>query len=125
MEFFDTAVNKVKDVFGVAYKKTEEVVTTQKQKIDIASMENKLSKEYEKLGKLYYDNIKNENIVEGELKDIVDVISAKITEIDAAKAELAKSKSKRLCPVCSEPIDISSNFCNHCGAKLTFEETEE
>lgn len=41
MDFIDDAVTKAKEAFDVACKKTNEVVTTQKQKFDIASLEAK------------------------------------------------------------------------------------
>ena len=35
MEFFDNAVNKAKEAIDIACKKTNEVVSTQKQKFDV------------------------------------------------------------------------------------------
>ena len=59
MDFFDNAVSKAKDVFDVACKKTEEVVTTGKQKLDIATLENKMTKDFEALGRIYFEQIKD------------------------------------------------------------------
>ena len=38
MGFLDDAINKTKEVFDVACQKTGEVVTTEKQKFNIASL---------------------------------------------------------------------------------------
>ena len=37
MDFLDNAVVKAKEAFDIAYKKTNEVVNTSKQKFDIAT----------------------------------------------------------------------------------------
>ena len=50
MDFFDDAVNKAKEALDVACKKTNEVVTTQKQRFDIASLEAKRTRDFEALG---------------------------------------------------------------------------
>ena len=51
MDFFDDAVNKAKEALDVACKKTNEVVTTQKQRFDIASLEAKRTRDFEALGR--------------------------------------------------------------------------
>ena len=58
MDFIDDAVTKAKEAFDVACKKTNEVVTTQKQKFDIASLEAKRTKDFEALGRFYYSELK-------------------------------------------------------------------
>ena len=58
MEFLDSALVKAKEVFDVACKKTNEVVSSGKQKFDVASIESKRSKDFEKLGKLYFNMIR-------------------------------------------------------------------
>ena len=44
MDFLDNAVNTAREAFDIAYKKTGELVNSQKQKFDIASLENKRKK---------------------------------------------------------------------------------
>ena len=67
----DQAMNKAKEVFDVACKKTGEVVNTQKQKFDVSSLENKRAKDFEKLGSLYFDLIKNEKIENEIIAELV------------------------------------------------------
>ena len=59
MSFIDDAINKTKEVFDVACKKTDEVVTTQKQKFSIASLESKREKDFADLGRIYFELAKN------------------------------------------------------------------
>ena len=122
MDFFDDAVSKAKEVFGVAKRKTEDVVTTQKQKFDIASMENKLEKDYAMLGKLYFKAIGNDEIEDENVKSIVDAIKEKNQKIAEIKEELSAAKNKRICPKCMAEIDANAVFCSACGERVIIDE---
>ena len=125
MEFFENAVEKAKEAFDVVCKKTGDVVSVSKQKIDIASIETKLSKDYEKLGKLYYDMIKNSETPDENITKLKNDIAKKIETVKTLKTEINNAKNKRICPVCGASIDKNSVYCNICGAKLEIEFSEE
>lgn len=124
MDFLDNAVSKAKEVFEIARKKTEEAVNTGKQKIDVATIENKLSKDYEALGKIYYESIKavDAQALTEEVIEIKASIEEKIEKIESIKEELNRAKNKRKCPNCGASIDVNSLYCSVCGAALQFEE---
>ncbi len=90
MEFFENAVNKAKDVFDVVVTKTEEAVTTGKQKLDIATLENKLAKDFERLGRAYFETIKDNDTLEAKFADIKESIVEKQTQISKIKEEMGK-----------------------------------
>ena len=121
MEFLDNAVSMAKEAFDIAYKKTEEVVTTQKQKLDVVSIENKRAKDYPTLGEIYFDMIKDSEIDNIQVKDLVESIKEKNQKIADLKNEINAAKNKRICPECGANISESSKYCNICGAKLEFE----
>ncbi|MBR7133261.1 MAG: hypothetical protein IKD04_06975 [Clostridia bacterium] len=118
MEFLDNAVTKAKEAFDIACKKTNEVVSTQKQKFDIAAIENKRDKDYERLGKLYFELVKNSEIENAEIEAIVTEIKEKNEKIKALKEEINSSKNKRVCPQCSACAEESAAFCSNCGYKF-------
>lgn len=122
MDFFDNVVNKTKEVFDVACKKTNEVVSTQKQKFDISSIESKLNKEYIKLGKIYYKQLKDTEINDSEIESIVYSIDEKIDKINILKKEINDAKNKIICSNCSAVVDKNSVFCNLCGSKIIGED---
>ena len=117
MDFFDDAVNKAKEALDVACKKTNEVVTTQKQRFDIASLEA--------LGRYYYAEIKDAEITDEKAAELVTAINAKTEKIEALRREINNIKNKRVCPKCGASIDKNSVYCNFCGEKLVFESTAE
>ena len=121
MDFLDNAVNKAKEAFDIACKKTGEVVTASKQKIDVVTIENRRSKDFEALGKIYFDMIKDEEIENFEIKNLVLEIKDKNEKIEALTEEINNAKNKRTCPVCKATIDKLSVYCNICGAKLEIE----
>ncbi len=90
MDFFEDAVNKAKDIFDVACKKTEEAVNVGKQNLNIATLENKMSKDFEKLGKIYYELIKETEALEGETAALREAIKEKQEKIAQIKEELKK-----------------------------------
>ncbi len=125
MDFLDNAISKAKEAMDIAYKKTNEVVNTQKQRFDAASIESKRAKDFEKLGKLYFEMIKNTEIEDEAIKKLVDDISYKNGKIDELKKEINNAKNKKICPACSSSIDKASVFCSNCGAKLEMVSEED
>ena len=82
MDFLDNAVSKAKEAIDVACKKTNEVVSTQKQKFDVVAIENKRAKDFEALGKLYFDMIKDTEVDNETVNKIVAEIKEKNSRID-------------------------------------------
>lgn len=121
MDFLDNAVSKAKEAIDVACKKTNEIVSNQKQKFDVVAIENKRAKDFEALGKLYFDMIKDTEVDNETVNKIVAEIKEKNSRIDALKEEINAVKNKKICPQCGSAIDKMSVYCNICGAKLEFE----
>ncbi|MBQ7726167.1 MAG: hypothetical protein IJT66_03390 [Clostridia bacterium] len=125
MDFFDDAVSKAKEVFDVACQKTGEVVNNQKQKFDIATLENKRKKDFEQLGMLCFEQMKEEEAPDAAIADLITAIRLKNEKIALLRAELNAAKNKCNCPKCGALIDADSIYCNLCGAKLVFDSEEE
>lgn len=120
MDFLDNAIDKAKEAIDIACKKTNEVVNTQKQKFDIASLENKRTKDFERLGEIYFNLIKDTDIEDTETLDLVDAVKQKNAKILELKEEVNSAKYKRLCPACGAYISETAVFCHICGTKLEF-----
>ena len=125
MDFFDDMLSKAKDAIDVASKKTGEVVNTQKQKFDIASLESKRAKDFAVLGEINYNKIKDGEALDENISELALAIKEKSDKIDALKAEINSAKNKRICPKCGAAIDQISNYCNACGEKLFYDSEED
>lgn len=114
MDNFEAALNKAKEVATAAYKKTEEVISVQKQKIEIATLNNKLNNAFSELGRAVY---LKEGIDLSAEQEIVDNINSINAEIKALREEIRKTKCKDVCENCGKEIEKDTAFCSHCGAK--------
>ncbi len=119
----DNILSKAKVVFETAYKKADGAISTQKQKFDISSLESKLSKDFENLGRLCYEVMVNGKEDAKEIiTPVIEEITAKKKQIEEMKKEILKAKNKKQCPKCGAAIEKHAVFCNVCGVKLDEEE---
>ena len=122
MDFLDDVLVKAKDMFDIAKNKTEEAVAIGKQRYDIASLESRLNKSYNALGRLCYENYKGNEEIADELKALITEISSEIEAIEEARAEIVKIKANRFCAKCGGAVTEAAVFCSHCGEKLIYTE---
>lgn len=124
MDLFDEILDKAKVAFDVAVKATEDVVDTGKQKFNIASLENKLAKDYKALGEKFYNFKKSGEIDAEATEQLICEIDDKIAKIELLKEVMRSAKADRVCSNCGAIVDEESLFCSVCGQKLEFT-TEE
>ena len=125
MEFFDNALNKAREAIDIACKKTEEVVSVQKQKFDIATIENKRNKDFEKLGKLYFEVFGENETDNAQINALVEDIKSKNEKIEQLKNEIKETKNARVCPKCGAFVEDNAVFCSACGAKIEFDSEDD
>lgn len=112
-------VDMAKSGLDTVCKKTEDAVALSKLRIEQATLETKLSKDYEKLGRIYYYSVvEGKETDENELELLTASIGDKKEQIKLLREKIQKYKYRNLCPACKSPIDKNSVFCNHCGAKI-------
>ena len=87
-DFFDSAVDKAKNLFDAACHKTDEVIAVEKLKIKQASCKNKISKDYKLLGKLYFENFRDNDDIPEEFKQIIKDIEYNFTLIEKAQKDI-------------------------------------
>ena len=71
MDIFENVLNKTKVAFSVAKNKTEEVVTVQKKKYNISTLENERNLDLQRLGFIYYKSLKNTDIEDDYIRTLV------------------------------------------------------
>ncbi|MBQ4155244.1 MAG: zinc ribbon domain-containing protein [Clostridia bacterium] len=117
MGFFEEAIVKAKEVYDVAAKKTSEVVSVQKLKLKATQVNSQLSKDFETLGRLYYEKVKEsgENI---EYVELFDSIDSKFDELEQIEDEINEQKKTKTCSNCGAKNSETAAFCNNCGTQL-------
>lgn len=87
----------------------------------ISEEEEKIEKNYQKLGKLYYELKGNEP--ESELEELVAFIHNSFDKIDKMNEEIAELENVQKCPVCGTPLESDMIFCVGCGTKIEWPDT--
>lgn len=92
---FDNILSKAKDVFEVAYRKADDAISVKKQKFDIASLENKMSKDFEALGRICFEEMKNGALCNNEeAKKLSEAIGEKQAQVEEIRRDILKAKAK-------------------------------
>lgn len=118
MEFLDDVLNKARDVFDSAYKKTEQVVINGKQKMDISSMRTAIAKRYEKLGREVAGELEEAEDLPENIASLIEDIRNREELLRIAEEELSQTGGKRACAICGAKNRSGAKFCNNCGAEL-------
>ncbi len=118
MSFLDDALNSAKKVFDVVENKTVTTVEIQKLKIKALGIDAELRKIYEKLGKLYYKELKYREDVTEDIRDMLLEISEKKSEIELIREQIAAFKGGVACPECGNLNQETADYCANCGAEL-------
>jgi len=109
---------KAKEIIGVTGQKTEEVINVQKLRFRAATVSNKISMQYEKLGKLYYDSQKGISVDENSMNEVVLLIDKLSAEHNDLQRQIADLKGSVVCNECGATVSNSYEYCYKCGHKL-------
>ena len=119
MAFFDklseTLTNASKDVS----QKAKDLSGVAKLTMDIHTKEDQVQKLYAQIGKLYFEEHKDE---EPAAYEQMPQIKETLAVIEDMKKELMELKGAKVCPRCGQEVKASDAYCKSCGAKIEDEE---
>ena len=113
MAVFEHLSSKSKDIT----QKAKDVTAQTKIKNLMKAEEEKTQSLYAALGKLYYEN-ETENIKE-PYADIIRTIRLSIEKKAEYEEKIKVLKNKYICPSCGAAVTSTTQFCKHCGTKIT------
>lgn len=99
------------------WKKSGELVTLTKLKVDIASLESQISEVYEEIGERIYKRYENGKLKDDSLDRCFKKIKKLKKEIEELKGQATTIKNKKLCKLCGTEILDDSKYCPECGIK--------
>ena len=118
MAKFEDTVAKAKEYLDIAGKKTGEFIDLQKLKINASTVRNSIAKDFESVGRMYYDGLKKETDNSDAIKAVVADIDGKYEELAEIESKIADAKGGNICPDCGTQDPDDSYYCRRCGKKL-------
>lgn len=122
MDFFTDLGNKITNTGKSVADKAKDLTELTKLNAKVVSEENKLSKAYGEIGRLYYAQTQGE-LGEG-YEEQAAAAKAALSEIAALKERIKALKGVRVCVQCGKEIGKNDLYCCSCGAKNELEEPE-
>ena len=113
MEFFDKLSESLVSAGKDVSQKAKDVSEIAKLKLDIKSKEDYVQKQYEELGRSYYEKHKDEE--EGEDAEQFFLIREAVEEIERMKAEVLRIQGSAECPKCGAKMPEGAVYCSNCG----------
>ena len=110
--------SQIKRGAGFVASKTKKLAISAQLKLDIKLNEADLTECFERLGRLYYYQEKNE-IDNSKKIEMTIAKCEEITEkIEELKLALAELENKTLCEHCGSVIKMDAPYCSKCGQKI-------
>jgi len=116
MDFFSKVGNTISSKSKDVAKKAKEIAEVTNISSQIASKENSIRTLYTEIGKIVYGNYKEDK--QEEVIDKFTAIDTYLDEIAALQVQMKAIKGIQVCPGCGSEVDIASDFCPKCGAKM-------
>ncbi len=123
MSLFDDVIVNVAAAFDEVNKKTTEIVDRSKIRISSAELRNKISAQFETLGRYVYDTTSAGTTDQTVVEQYVTEITTLINELKSLQESLITSSGKIICPNCNCTNSSDSLFCKRCGNTLDFANT--
>ena len=105
MDFFDRMGEKLVTAGKDVTQKAKDLSGTAKLNFDIKAKEDFIEKQYAQIGKLYYEDHKEE--ADGAYGQQMQAIAEAFAAIDHMKEEVLKIKGARKCPQCGATVPVA------------------
>lgn len=117
-DVFDNIISKANDFADFTGQKVGEMIDVSKIKISISNLKNSISKDYEEIGKYYYDQKINGNDNSALIDTLIEDINEKNEKLSELNEEYEQIKNIVICPNCNAKNESENSFCKKCGTKL-------
>ena len=115
MNLFDVIQEKISATGNVVAKKTMDIADLTKASIKLATEEEKLDKVFSEVGKVYYEQYKDDPDV--KLKGYIAQIELMKEQIEELRAMVHTLKGEQPCSQCGKATKNHAKFCSHCGTQ--------
>lgn len=123
MSLFDDVIVNAAAAVDAVGKKATEVVDRSRVRVSSAELKNKISAQFETLGRYVYDTHVSGNTDQNVVNQYVGEITVLINELKTLQDTLTAASGKIVCPRCCCANSYDSLFCKKCGTTLDFTNT--
>ncbi len=122
MDFFDKLGDTLMTATKEVGQKAKGMSDLAKLQYELKCKEDDLKKEFERLGRKYYQQ--NKDVVPEEDLESFEDIEIIMNRINDLNGEILEKKGAKACPRCGARVAENATYCSSCGAKLNdmFEE---
>lgn len=120
MSLLDDVIVNAAAAFDTMGKMATDVVDRSKVRVSSAELKNKISAQFETLGRYIYDTHESGNTDPAVVNQYVSEITVLINELKTLQDTLTAANGKIVCPRCACTNSNDSLFCKKCGASLDF-----
>ena len=112
-------IKRIKDGASRVTEKAQSSVEIGKLNGHISDIEREMEVEFSKMGKLFYEGyrLNDMSVAEGKMIELSRSCSKLQEKIDSLRSRIAELKNERLC-TCGHVVALEANFCPYCGSKL-------
>ncbi len=114
MGFFDDFAYAAENTVKTVGKKVGKIADSSKKAIELAALREKLSREYEKLGRLVAEN----TVLTATAKVSGDEFTGVFEKIDQLTSEIEKKSRNTIKCCCGKLVSRDVLYCPYCGKKL-------
>lgn len=121
---FEKIVETINNTSKTVGEKTKQGSDIVKANLKISSEERALTDLYTEIGKLYFENNKDNPCCE-TMAELFEKVCEKNTSIETLKHQIRVIKGVVVCENCGAEIGLENDYCGKCGAKLVKPEPVE
>ena len=118
MTTVEDVINKAKGLADAAGKKTEELVSLTKLKVESADTQKALSEQLEAVGRMVYAAYQRGEETREELLEPLQAIDALEQKAASILDKIDELRRTKHCSACGKNNAQDAAFCQNCGAKL-------
>ena len=120
MSLFDDVIVNTAAALDAMGKIAADVVDKSKVRVSSTELKNKISAQFETLGRYIYDTHESCNTDPTVVSRYVSDITVLINELKTLQDSLKDANGKIVCPKCACSNSNDSLFCRKCGTSLDF-----
>lgn len=118
MNILDMLQEKLSATGNIVAKKTMDIADLTKASIRLASEEEKLEKVFADIGRIYYEQYKDDPDV--KIKGYIAQVELMKEQVEELRLAVYTLKGEQPCTKCGKAVKNHAKYCSHCGSENAY-----